>query len=153
MSIESLFKNCQISKSFGYQAASQTDVDAATEIDLASATEGIFESVCFIAVFSTVTTACVATLKAYAGNVSGLGSGAAYATTTATVTASGTDTNDNILVLDVVKPGKRYIRPVLVIDTANAALDCIIAIRYNGKLMPTTELAALADGAVSVGMA
>jgi hypothetical protein len=150
--IESIFKNCQISKSFGYQAASQTDVETATELDMASPTEGTFENVCFIAVFSTVTTAAVCTLKALCGNVAGLASGQAYAATTATVTASGTDTNNNILVLDVVKSGKRYIRPDLVLDTANAALDCIIAIRYNGKLMPTAELAGLADGAVSVGM-
>lgn len=148
--IESLFKNCLISKSFGYQAASTTDVETAAEIDMASPTEGVFESVCFIAVFSTVTTAAVCTLKALMGDVAGLASGQAYATTTATVTASGTDTNNNFLVLDVVRPGKRYIRPDLGLDIANAALDCIIAIRYNGKSIPTQELAALADGAVSV---
>jgi len=151
--IESLFKNCLISKSFAYQAASTTDVGAATEIDMASPTEGSFDSVCFIAVLGTVLTTALVTLKAYAGNVSGLGSGAAYATTNATVTASGTDTNNNILVLDCVKPGKRYIRPDMVLDTANIELECIIAIRYNSKSIPTQELSALADGAVSVGMA
>ena len=151
--IESIFKNCLITRAFGYQAASTTDVETATEIDMASSTEGVFDSVCFIASFSTVTTACVATLKALAGNTAGLASGQAYATTTATVTASGTDTNNNILVLDCVRPGKRYIRPDLVIDTANAALDSIIAIRYNSKSVPTVELSTLADGAVSVGMA
>jgi hypothetical protein len=145
--IESIFKNCQISKSFGYQAASETEVTTASELDMASATDGIFESVCFVAVFSTVTTGSIIVLKALCGNVAGLASGQAYATT---VTASGTDTNNNILVLDVVKPGKRYIRPDLDISGANAALDCILAIRYNGKSIPTAELAALADGAVSV---
>jgi hypothetical protein len=151
--IESIFKNCLITRAFGYQAASQTDVETATEIDMASPTEGTFESVCFIASFSTVTTASVCTLKALAGNVAGLASGQAYAVTTATVTASGTDTNNNILVLDCVKPNKRYIRPDLVINDANAALDGIIAIRYNGKLFPTQELSTLADGAISIGMA
>jgi len=151
MSIQSILKEALISKSAGYQAASETEVSG-TELDLGSPTEGGFDSVCFIAVFSTVVTAAVLTLKAYAGNVAGLGSGAAYATTTATVTASGTDTNNNILVLDVVKPGKRYIRADLVIETAAAALDCILAIRYNSRTIPTQELAALADGAVSVNM-
>lgn len=148
--IESILKNCQISKAFGYQAASETEVATASELDMASPSEGIFESVCFVAVFSTVTTGSIIVLKALCGDVAGLASGQAYATTTATVTASGTDTNNNILVLDVVKPGKRYIRPDLDISGANAALDCILAIRYNGKTIPTTELAALADGAVSV---
>jgi hypothetical protein len=109
--------------------------------------------VCFVAQFSTVTTASVITLKALAGDVAGLASGQAYATTTATVTASGTDTNDNIVILDCVRPGKRYIRPDLVIDTANAALDSIMAIRYNSKTVPTTVVSTIAANAVSVGMA
>lgn len=150
--INSILKNTLISKSYGYTAAGQATLTG-TELDLGSETEGCFDSVCFIAVFSTVTTASVCTLKAYAGSVSGLGSLAAYATTTAVVTASGTDTNNNMLVLDCIRPGKRYIRPDLVIATANAALDCIIAIRYNSRLLPTQELTALADGAVSIGMA
>ena len=148
--IESLAKNCLITRAFGYQAASGTEVTTASEIDMASPTEGVFESVCFVALFSEVTTAATLTLKALMGNVAGLASGQAYATTTATVTASGNDTDSNILVLDCVKPGKRYIRPDLDIADANAALDGIIAIRYNGKLMPTQELASLAAGAVSV---
>jgi hypothetical protein len=150
--MESLLKNCLISKSFDYQAASGTEVTTAAEIDMASPTEGTFDSVCFIAVFSEVTTTAVITLKALCGDVAGLASGQAYATTTATATATGDDTDDNILVLDCVKPGKRYIRPDLDIATANAALDCIIAIRYNGRKMPTPVLAALADGEISVNM-
>lgn len=151
--IESILKNCLITRAFGYQAASQTDVETATEIDMSSPTEGVFDSVCFVACFSTVTTAAVITLKALAGNVAGLASGQAYATTTATVTASGTDTNNNVVILDCVKPGKRYIRPDLVLDTANAALDSIIAIRYNSKSVPTQVLSTIAANAVSVGMA
>jgi hypothetical protein len=151
--IESILKNCLITRAFGYQAASQTDVETATEIDMASPTEGTFESVCFVASFTTVTSGSVITLKALAGNVAGLASGQAYATTTATVTASGTNTNDNVVILDVVRPGKRYIRPDLVIDTQNAALDSIIAIRYNAKSVPTQVLSTIAANAVSVGMA
>lgn len=151
--IESLFKNTLISKSFGYQAASTTDIVTATEIDMASSTEGCYDSVCFIATFDTVTTAAVCTLKAYAGTVAGLASLAAYATTTATVTASGTDTNNNQLILDCVNIGKRYVRPDLIIDTANAAVSSIIAIRYNTRSLPTPELSGLADGAVSISMA
>ena len=151
--LESLFKNCLITRAFGYQAASTSDIITASEIDMASPTEGVFDSVCFIASLSTVTTTCHMHLKALAGDVAGLASGQAYATTTAFVTASGTDTNNNILVLDCVRPGKRYIRPDLTIDDANAAVDSIIAIRYNSKSVPTVELETLADGAVSVGMA
>jgi hypothetical protein len=150
--IESILKNCQISKSSGYAAAAQGTTNG-TELDLASATEGTFDSVCFIATLSEVTSASVVSLKAYGGDVSGLGSGAAYATTYATVTASGNDTDNNQLVLDCVKPGIRYIRPDLIIATQDAAIDSIIAIRYNGRLNPTTELSALADGAISVNMA
>lgn len=149
--INSLLKNTLIKRCAGYAAASQDDVTGA-EIDMGSPSEGIFDSVCFVAQFCTVTTASALTLKAYAGDVAGLGSAAAYAVTTAAVVASGTDTNNNLLILDCVRPGKRYIRPDLVIADANAAVDGIIAILYNSRNAPTTELAALADGAVSVNM-
>lgn len=147
--MESILKNCQISKPFAYQAASTTDIATASIIDLGSTSEGIFDSVCFIVALGTVTTASVVTLKAYIGDNSALTDGA-YATTTATVTASGTDTNNNVLILDCVRPNKRYARPDVVIDTANAEIECILAVRYNAKTLPTTELSSLADGGLSV---
>ena len=123
------------------------------EIDLASPTEGNFDSVRFIAKLGEVTSGSVCTLKAYAGNVAGLGSGAAYATTYATVTASGNDTDNNMLILDVIKPGKRYIRPDLIIGTQNAVVDSIIAERYNSRNIPVTHTSETADNEISVGMA
>ena len=150
--IQSILQECRISKSYGYQAASTTDVDTAAELDLGSPTEGTFDSVCFVAIFDTVTTGSVIKLKAYAGTVAGLGSSAAYATTYAEVTASGTNTSNNVVILDVRTPGKRYIRPVLVIDTANAALSAIVAIRYNAKSIPTAITADIAANAISVNM-
>jgi hypothetical protein len=147
--IESLLKNCLFTKTSVAAVAATDDITNGSIIDLGSGTEGQFDSVCFVAILGEVTNAAVVTLKAYCGNASNL-AGGAYKATTATVTASGNDTDNNLLILDVVQPGTRYVRGDLVRDTQNSVVDSIIAIRYNAKNVPTTQTADVADGDVSV---
>jgi hypothetical protein len=147
--IESISKNCLISKVSNYAAAGQATHNGA-EIDLASPTEGTFDSVCFIATFGAITDASVITLKAIAGDTAGLASGQAYATTFASHT--GATSSNKQIILDVVKPGKRYIKSELIIGTQNAALDNVIAIRYNSRNYPTQKISTIAEAALSVGM-
>lgn len=147
--IESLLKACVITKSSVAVAAGVDDITNGTIIDLGSTSEGGFDSVCFIAALGEVTPGSVVTLKAFCGDDAALGDGA-YKTVTATVTASANDTDNNLVILDVVQPGKRYVRGDLVIDTQNAVVDSIIAIRYNAKTLPTTQTAAVAASGLSV---
>lgn len=147
--MHSLLKECLITKSSIAKVAGVDDIVDGSIIDLGSPSEGQFDSVCFIAILGEVTSGSVCTLKAYCGDAAALGDGA-YKTTTATVTASGNDTDNNLIILDVIRPGKRYVRADLVIDTQNAVVDSIIAIRYNAKTIPTTQTAAVADSDVSV---
>lgn len=147
--LQSLLEESVITKVKVAVGAGTTDIEDADIVDLASATEGIFDSVLFIAILGEVTSGSVCTLKAFCGDAAALGDGA-YKATTATVTASGNDTDNNLLILDVVKPGKRYIRADLVIDTQSAVVDSILAIRYNARLTPTTQTANVADSELSV---
>lgn len=145
--MESLLKNCGIEAAMNNTAAGTGDTLNGDIIDLG--TGGIFDSVCFIAKLGDVADTAVATLKAYAGNESNVSDGA-YKTITATVTATVTSADNKLLVLDVVRPGKRYIRPDLVRATANIPVESIIAIKYNAKAYPVTQGADVVNSATSV---
>lgn len=142
--LESLLEVCKIKKTSVAAVADVADITDGTIIDLANC-----DSVMGIAILGEVTAAAVVTLKAYCGDVANLSDGA-YKSITATVTAAGNDTDNNMLVLDVVRPWKRYIRFDLVRDTQNSVVDSILAITYNHRNVPTTQDTGIADSAVSV---
>ena len=108
-----------------------------------------FDSICLIAILGDVTNTAVVTLKAYCGDAAALGDGA-YKTATATVTADNTSADNKLLVLDVIRPGKRYVRGDLVRATANAVVDGIVAIRYNAMTVPVTQPADVVHSNISV---
>lgn len=149
--IESIVKNCLITRPSLPAVAGTSAITGGDIIDLASASEGCFDSVCFVALLGTVTNGSVVTLKANYGDESDLSDGA-YKTTTATVTGTGTSAfaDNNLLILDVVKPGKRYVRADLTRATANCVLDSIVAVRYNARNVPTGTVATIADAEISV---
>jgi hypothetical protein len=148
--IESLLKNCSIEKALGNTAAGTSDTLNSDIIDLGSG--GLFDSVCFILVTGNVLDTAVGTLKAYIGDNSALSDGA-YATTTTAFTATATSADDKCAILDVVKPGKRYVRADFVRATANIPVESIIAIKYNAKSYPITQGADVVASAISVNRA
>lgn len=107
------------------------------------------DSVVGVAILGDVTATSVVTLKAYTGDEAALGDGA-YETATATVTADATSADNKLLVLDVVKCGKRYVRFDVVRATANAVVDGVIAARYNFRTIPTTQPADVVDSDISI---
>lgn len=149
--MESILKNCLITKTSVAAVSAASDITDGTIIDLGSPTEGGFDSVCFVAALGACVNGSVVTLKAFAGDAAALGDGS-YKATTATVTATATAAfaDNNLLILDVVRPGKRYVRADLTRATQAAVLDSIIAIRYNAKTLPTGTVAGIADGKLSV---
>lgn len=131
--IESLLKNSAFDKVLGNTAAGTGDTLNGDILDLAG-----FDSVCFVAVTGDVVNTAVGTLKAYCGDASNVSDGA-YATATATFTATASSADDKLVILDVIRPGKRYIRADFVRATANIPVESIIGIRYNAKTNPTTQ--------------
>ena len=131
--IESILKATKIDKVLIATVAGTSDTLTGDILDLQNC-----DSVMGVAILGDVTNTAVVTLKAYTGDNSALSDGA-YETVTATVTATETSADDKLLILDVVKPGKRYCRFDLVRATANAVVDGIIGLRYNYKAVPTTQ--------------
>lgn len=137
--MESLLKNAKITRILVDTAAGQ----AATASDILDMSG--FQSVMFIAKLGDVTNGSVVTL-ACQQNTANSTSGMATLTGTATYTsAANTDADDNLLVLDVVRPNERYVRAVLTSATQNAVKNGIIAIQYNPIHAPVTQSATVLD--------
>lgn len=65
-------------------------------------------------------------------------------------TAGASDADHKVLILDIVRPEKRYVRAVLSRGTANAVVDGIFADVYGPKETPVTQGATvLASGTVA----
>lgn len=142
--IESILKNCAIDKVLDNTAAGTGDTLNGAIIDLQN-----YDSVCLIATTGDVANTAVGTLKAYCGDAAALGDGA-YKTATATFTADATSADNKVVVLDVVRPGKRYVRADFVRATANIPVESIVAIRYNARNIPVTQPADVVASGLSV---
>ena len=142
--INSLLKEGKFDKVLVATAAGTDDTLEGDILDLQNC-----DSVTGIAILGDVTDTAVLTLKAYTGDDSALSDGA-YESVTATVTATATSADDKLLVLDVIRPGKRYCRFDLVRATANAVVDGIIGVRYNYRAIPTTQPTDVVDSDISV---
>jgi hypothetical protein len=142
--IQSLLKESKFDKVLVATSAGTDDTLNGDILDLQDC-----DSVIGIAILGDVTENSVVTLKAYTGNEAALGDGA-YESVTATVTATATSADNKLLVLDIVKPGKRYCRFDLVRATANAVVDGIVGIRYNYRSIPTTQPTDVVNSNVNV---
>ena len=126
--------------------AGTTDTLEGDIVDLAGC-----EGALGIAILGAITNTGVVTLKAFTGNVATLTDGAYEAqTATVTGTAVAAFASDHLLLLDVHKCGKRYVRFDLVRATANVVVDGVIALRYGLRVQPGVEQADVADAHVSV---
>lgn len=142
--INSILKNGMFDKVLVATAAGTADTLTGDILDMQG-----YDSVVLVAILGDVTATSVLTLKAFCGDAPALGDGA-YKTATATVTADATSADNKLLVLDVIRPGKRYVRADLVRATANAVVDGIIAYRYNARNAPTTQPSDVVHSNISV---
>lgn len=143
--IESILKAALIDRVMTAQTASTNDTLSGDILDLQNCDSAI--GICEL---GDVTNGAVVSLKAYTGDNSALTDGA-YETVYATVTATATSADNKLLVLDVVKPGKRYCRFDVVRATANAVVDGVVALRYNNRVIPVTQGTDVIDSEINVG--
>ena len=130
---ESLLKSSKFDRVLAATVAGTGDTLSGSILDLQDC-----DSVIGIAILGDVTDTAVITLKAYTGNNSALSDGT-YETETATVTATATSADSKMLILDIVKPGKRYCRFDIIRATANAVVDGAVGVRYNFRTIPTAQ--------------
>ena len=103
-----------------------------------------YDSVMFIAKFDDVDNTSVLTLRAQQDVLNGAGSMATL-TGSATFTAGASDADDNVLILDIHRPRDRYVRPQVIVGTANATIACVLGVQYNARNLPVTQSADVLD--------
>lgn len=99
-----------------------------------------YDSVMFVAMLGDVTDTSVLALTAKGNSADSVSS--PTPTTyegAATYTAGASDADGKLMIVDIEKPRDRYVFATLARGTANAVLNGIIAIQYNGSLKPEVQ--------------
>ena len=113
-------------------AAGTTEIDG-TAVD----TEG-YAAVRFVALAGTITDTSVSYLKLQQSSDNGVADDFTDIAGSKTSWKTTGDSN-NMVCVDVYKPQKRYVRPVIVRGTANLALDGCVAELYNASYGAVTQ--------------
>lgn len=104
-----------------------------------------FEGVKFTVSMGVLTASQVTSLKAQGSNDNSTFVDIGSSSTGNAADADGT----KLLILDMYRPGYRYIRPVVVRGTANAVVDGCVATRYHAQNCPTTQGASVSKSVVN----
>jgi hypothetical protein len=124
----SLVKEAKITRVSNAVAAGTTDVES-TSVDGAG-----FDAAAFVVEFGAITSTAVTSVK-----VQGSSDNSTFVDLEATSIAVADDDDNQIFVVDVVRPPYRYLRCVVDRGTANAVIDGITAIQYQARFMPVTQ--------------
>ena len=101
-----------------------------------------WDGVYFIFLFGALTASQVTTPQVFGGQQSGGGDQAQLPSAVANALADGN--SNTAVIIDVYRPSQRYLGAVVTRGTANAVLQGIIAVQYQGRRQPP---ASTADGA------
>ena len=140
--MKNLLNNCEVVRvsNDGVGTASATPTKG-TIIDMFG-----FESVMFVAAMADVVNLSEVDLKAAGADEDDTAEMVLF-TGTAGGVADATSFDNKLVVLDLVRPGKRYIEAQLFHVDQNAPFDGIFAIKYNPLHKPTTQGATVAASA------
>lgn len=124
-------------------AGSSIDDDSAS-VDMSG-----FENCCFMTTITDSVATGVATVAVEQSTASGSGFAALSGAVATATSSTNDDLNDTLLIVDVIKPQERYLRVNRTSATANIAYGDVIAVLYNGKKVPVTQLAAEVSGSAT----
>jgi hypothetical protein len=125
-----LLKNIKITRAMNAIAAGTTNQNSSV-IDMQG-----FEGVEFIAAFGALTATAVTGIKVQEGT---LADGSDMADLLGSALAIADTGSNKLLVTDIYRPLKRYVRLVVTRGTANAVIDGVTAIQYSSRVKPTTQ--------------
>ncbi|HEX4499849.1 MAG TPA: hypothetical protein VH187_01580 [Scandinavium sp.] len=123
------------------QTAGSTAVDG-TSIDMTA-----YDGVMFVASVGALTATQVTTLQAKGSNDNTTFN--PFTTNAQTLAMADADSN-KLLVLDIFRPMTRFVRPTINRGTANAVINCVIAILYNADKLPSTDATSVSQHATFV---
>jgi len=144
--IGSLLKECKFVK-VENSAAAGTGTVVGEIVDTAG-----YGGACFVYKLGAVTDAGVVTLKVYQGSNATVTDVAELTGASAAIAATSSD-SEQMLVVDVILPRERYLRPSLIIADQTAEIDWGMCILYNPRVIPVTQTAAVDDDALVVSPA
>lgn len=134
----SLVKNSKVTRVSNAVAAGTTNVNCAS-VDMS-----VFENATAIAQFGTLTASAATGIKWQQSDDDG---GSDDWTDIAGSALAITDDRDNdCLISELVRPKKRYVRPVITRGNANAVIDSVLVIQTHPRKSPTTHDAATVAG-------
>ena len=122
-----LSKNSKVVVISNTVAAGTSDIDASS-VDMQN-----YESVMFIVQFGAIVAGAVTSVNAKQSS-----DDSSFADLAGTAVAVADDDDNKAFVLDIVKPGDRYVKPYIVRGTQNATIESITAILYGARKMPIT---------------
>jgi hypothetical protein len=111
-----------------------------------------FGAACFIYKLGAVTDAAAVTLKIYQDSDSAMGTVKELSGASAAIAATSSDSEQRLIV-DVIRPSKRYLRPTIVTADQNVEIDDAICILYNPDVIPVTQPATVDVGTLVVSPA
>ena len=124
-------ENVKVTRVSNAVAAGTTDVEC-TGVDMTG-----FNSITFMAAFGTITGSAVTSVKAQASDDDG--STDTYSDLEGTSITVADDTDNKVVLLEVVKPTKKYIRLVIDRGTQNAVVDGAFAFQTGLRSGPVTQ--------------
>jgi hypothetical protein len=108
-----------------------------------------FNGACFIYKLGAVTNGAAVTLTIYQGTDSTVSDVAEIDGAEAAIATTASD-SDQFLVVDIIKPQERYLRPTIVTATEDVEIDSAICILYNPVNYPITQPDTIDDYALVV---
>lgn len=145
MVIRNLTKGVSVTTLSTGVVAGSTNVTTLAGVDMKG-----YTGVVFLVLLGTLTATQVTKLKAQYSNDDG--STDAYSDIAGSSTAAAADADaGKFLVLDIHKPLKRYVKPVITRATANAVITTVIAIRYSAATAPPASLGDVSQSVLLAG--
>jgi hypothetical protein len=129
----SLLRDCMIDVVLGAQAAGTTDTLSSDIIDTAG-----YDCITFIYHLGDVTSGAVLTFNLQQDDVNSAG-GMADIAGAVSGTAGASDYDNKLIVMEVYRPAKRYMRAQIDRATQNAVINGITVIRSQGRNKPVTQ--------------
>ena len=111
-----------------------------------------FDGACFIYKLGVVTDGAAVTLKIYQDSAVGFAAPAELSGASAAIAVTADDSEQQ-LVIDVIKPRERYLRPTIVTATQNVEIDWAVCVLYNPSVKPITQPATVEVGTLVVSPA
>lgn len=137
----------QLTEDVVIQKVSNGATAGTTEVDSSIVDMSGWDGCCFIVDLATVVDASVLTLNVQENSANSTSGMATITGATATFTAS--TSSNKTLIVDVIKPSKRYVRAQFTRTAQNATVNTILCVLYRARSRPTSaDASALAQTTV-----